>query len=72
MNGPFIGAAVVTSWIMAILIDQGVRLGPAAFLAVLLAVMLRGTWWLVLHEVGVRNLRGRTGTSERFTTVSES
>jgi hypothetical protein len=57
MNGPFVAAAVVTSLLMATLIDQGVRLGTAAFLAVLLTVLLRGAWWLVLHEVGVRHLR---------------
>lgn len=65
-------SAVLSVMFLSVLVEAGLTLPAAAIAAVALALASHASWWMVRHELGVRNRRGRTRSTDRFTTIIES
>ncbi|HET7496135.1 MAG TPA: hypothetical protein VFJ80_11835 [Candidatus Limnocylindrales bacterium] len=67
-----LSSSILSVLFLSALVEAGLALPAAAVGAVALALASHAAWWTVGHELAVRNLRGRAGSPDRFTTVSES
>jgi hypothetical protein len=65
-------SAVLSVTFLSVLVEAGLTLPAASIAAVTLVLASHAAWWMVSHELGVRNLRGRTSSPDRFRTVIES
>jgi hypothetical protein len=72
MTRTSLSSSILSVVFLSALMETGLALPAAAIGAVALALASLAAWWTVGHELAVRSLRGRTGSPERFTTVSES
>jgi hypothetical protein len=72
MTRTSLASSVLSAIFLSALVEAGVRLPAAAISAVVLALASHAAWWAVVHELGVRHLRGRTDVRDRFRPIGES